>query len=86
MTTTSSHGYTQRQKEKRDTNAARGQGNTHTRGQQTLGDKKSKERRRIGKVNERMIETRWKLCTRATVATLGDKKVRRKSAGKETQV
>ena len=85
MTTTSSHGCTQRQKEKRDTNAARGQGNTHTRGLQTLGDKKAKERRRIGKVNERMIETRWKLCTRATVATLGDKKVRRKSAGKDNE-
>jgi hypothetical protein len=50
VTTTSSH---ERQKEKRDTYAARGQGNTHTRGKQTLGDKKAKERRRIGKVNER---------------------------------
>ena len=69
---------------KRDTYAARGQGNTHTIGQ-TLGDKKAKERRRIGKVNERMIETRWKLCPRATVATLGDKKVRRTSAGKDNE-
>jgi hypothetical protein len=32
-----------------------------------------------------MIETRWKLCTRATVATLGDKNVRKTSAGKENE-
>ena len=54
---------------KRDTHAARATLTRQSKEQQTWGDKKQKERRRIGKVNERMIETRWKLCTRATAAT-----------------